>query len=171
MGHVDDHEIIKFNYRKLENIEALLKLLNINYMPLLKSLESENIEKKEIPDQIKILEKRIDNLESKLKELEFKINLHSDMRKILPYIERYIKQTFDNINYIKYVGYEIYNDVIYVIVVHSNEDRVEALEEITNKMIELEDAFPDIHFELQLIYNSKVDNLLTKNAKTLINRE
>ena len=131
----------------------------------------------ELEEDVKVLSKKIKKLEikvvthdSKIEELDFRTNLIPFTDNIDDILE-YLQTELSEIKYIQNVSYvPVDGSTIEIIIVHSLEDRVTALQSIRKKVLNVRIAFPDIHFNPILLHTSEVQSDHTHGTKQIFQK-
>lgn len=117
----------------------------------------------ELQNDINTLAKKLNFLEAKvsmqdslIKELEFKIN-SVPFEKNIDDILNYVTDTFTKLDFITKIYYKpVEDDSLKLIVIHNKEDRAKAFVTIHDKLLNVEDVFPNVNFRFLLLHSDEV---------------
>ena len=116
----------------------------------------DRIQETPIAGRISAMEKRLEDQESSIKELESKINSVLQKDHVEPVLE-HTKKIFAGLEYITQVHYVVLHDRdLHMVFIHSLDDRVEALTSICKNVREIMDVFPDTEVTPTILHKDEV---------------
>lgn len=149
-------------------------------IPVEQELEIEKIVDRRIGESIPMFEKVMDSMLNRKLELlnlvsttqdtsNFVVSADISKYKVnIKAIEKVISTSFSSISNIQKVSYIPQKEGWKLIIIHNLEDKAEALNQIEEKILEIEQILPNMDFEPWILHLSEVEPHHTIGAKTIL---
>jgi len=122
-----------------------------------------------LSERVHKVEDRLDLTDSKIEDLEFQINI-SKFRERIDKVEDFVSKLFAVVNKIRNVSYQPTEEGLRIIVIHEFEDRIEVIEQTEKIFRQIEDTFPEIHFEPIILHLDEFESDSLKKTRTILQR-
>jgi len=95
------------------------------------------------------------SVNKRLEEFDFRINAKL-LGERFPKIMEYSKRLYGQLGYIKSIFLNPIDEGLKITIIHSNDDRIQAINQSEKIFEEIEDAFPDLNIEFMVLHKSEI---------------